>query len=373
MQQPYQGVGRGSGSSGHGTVQPDCAPAHPVVHCAECGRTPCGRTGCAQRRGEESACPVTLPPLVRTLRDTITDEVILSMGLSPTRWPGRMLAPAIWPATRRFAELAARFDEDLSAMGIREAARRFLPHLVAGCLQTGAETIPPTGPLLVASNHPGATDGLAILAAMPREDVWIVGSDVPFTRALPHTRDHLIYTPDQLTHTSEDAAKGVTAARSIIRRLLAGGAVLIFPSGHLDPDPIRSPNGAVEGLAEWSRSVALVLRHVPQACLLVTMVSGVLVPGFLSHPLTRLAPRGWERQKLAEVLQFIQQLLFRTRYGLVPRVSFGEPVSAQELSAGKTRDELVQAIADHARQVLMQHQASAARAMAVALSPIPCR
>jgi hypothetical protein len=315
---------------------------------------------------------MALPTLVRTLRDTITDEVILSMGLSPSRWLGRLLAPAIWPATRRFAELAATFDDDVSALGIREAARRFLPHFVEGCLQTGAETIPSTGPLLVASNHPGATDGLAIVAALPRDDLWIVGSDVPFTRALPHTRDHLIYTPDQLTHTLKDGAEGTTAARSIIRRLRDGGAVLIFPSGHLDPDPVRSPDGAAEGLADWSRSVALVLRHVPQSRLLVAVVSSVLAPGFLSHPLTRLAPRGWERQKLAEVLQLIQQLLFRTRYGLVPRVSFGEPVSAEALSAGKTRDELVQAIADQARHVLALHQASAGRATVVALSPGPC-
>lgn len=316
---------------------------------------------------------MTLPTLVRTLRDTITAEVILSMGLSPSRWPGRLLAPVIWPATRRFAELAATFDDDVSTLGIREAACRFLPHFVEGCLQSGAEAIPPTDPLLVASNHPGATDGLVIVAAMPRDDLWIVGSDVPFTRALPHTRDHLIYTPDRLTHTLEDAAEGTTAARSIIQRLRDGGAVLIFPSGHLDPDPVLSPGGAAEGLADWSRSVALVLHHVPQSRLLVAVVSGVLVPRFLLHPLTRLAPRGWERQKLAEVLQIIQQLLYRKRYGLVPRVSFGGPISAQELGVGKTRDGLAQAVTDQARQVLALHRASADRAVAVALSPGPGR
>lgn len=312
---------------------------------------------------------MALPPLVRTLRDTITDEVILSMGLSPSRWPGRLLAPAIWPATARFAVLAARFDEDLSALGICEAARRFLPYFVEGCLQTGAEAIPRSGPLLVASNHPGATDGLVIVAAMPRDDLWIVGSDVPFTRALPHTRRRLIYTPDQRPHTPEEASEGAAAARAIIHRLRDGGAALIFPSGHLDPDPALSPDRAAEGLADWSRSVAMVLRHAPETYLLAAIVGGVLAPGFLSHPLTRLAPPGWQRQKLAEVLQIIRQLLSHQRYGLMPRVSFGQPVSARELSDSQSRDGLARAVTDQARRVLALHRGSAGRATAIPLAP----
>ena len=312
---------------------------------------------------------MTLPPLVRTLRDTITAEVIRSMGLPPARWPGRALAPAIWPATDRFARLAATFDGNVGACGLPEAARRFLPHFVEGCLQYGAEAIPPTGPLLVAANHPGATDGLVILAAMPRDDIWLVGSDVPFTRSLPRTREHLIYTPDQLTHTQQDAIEGAMAARSVIRRLRSGGTVLTFPSGHPDPDPVLSPDSAAESLAGWSRSVAPVLRHAPETRLVVAITSDVFKPGFLSHPLTRLAPPGWERQKLAEVVQIVQQLLFRTRYGLVPRVSFGAPVSVQELSVGRTREELAQLITEYACSVMALHRSSANQATGIALAP----
>lgn len=302
---------------------------------------------------------MTQSGLVRKLRDTITDVVIQSMGLSSSGWAGKLLAPLIWPAARRFAELFAAFDGDVTELGISEAARRLLPHFVQGCRQLGAESVPAMGPLLVASNHPGATDGIAIAASLPRDDLKIVISDVPFTRALPCARDHLIYAPRQpgdRTHT----------IREMIRHLQGGGAVLIFPSGHLDPDPAFLL-GAAEGLAEWSRSVALVLRRVPQTRLLATIVGGVLVPGFLSHPLTRIGPKGWERQRLAEVLQIMQQLLFKVRYALTPRVTFGKPVTAAALRDWNTSGDLVPAIVDHARQVLALHLTSEDHASAIPL------
>ena len=210
--------------------------------------------------------------LVRKLQETITDEVIKSMGLSALRWPRKLLPPLMSPATRRFAELFAAFDQDARQLGMNEAARRFLPHLVRSCQQSGASSVPQEGPLLVASNHPGATDAVAIAASLPRQDLKIVITDVPFTRALLAADDHLIFTPH------EPVARANTV-REILRHLMNGGAVLIFPSGHLDPDPAFMA-GAAKGLEDWSRSVALILRRAPQTWLLVTIVGGVLEPRF---------------------------------------------------------------------------------------------
>lgn len=269
------------------------------------------------------------PKLVRTLQDTITDEVLRSAGLSPTGWARSLIAPLVASATRRFATLFAAFDLDVRQVGTDEGARRFLPHLVEGWRQSGAERIPRDGPLLVASNHPGATDSVTIMASLPRGDLKIVISDVPFTRALPAGRDHLIY-------ASPEAAGRVQAMREMIRHLRDGGSLLIFPGTTLDPDPALLPGAAERAdtthpLGAWSRSVALALRCVPETRLVGTIASGVLLPRFLSHPLTRLAPAGWQRFKLAEVLQVLSQLTSGKRYGLVPRVTFGEPVTLAEL------------------------------------------
>ena len=299
--------------------------------------------------------------LARRLQTTIADEVIKSMGLSARKWARALLPPLISPATRRFAELFATFDQDARQLGMIEAARIFLPHLVRSCQQSGASSVPKAGPLLVAANHPGATDAVAIAASLPRHDLKIVITDVPFTRSLLAADDHLIYTPH------EPVARANTV-REILRHLANGGAVLIFPSGHLDPDPAFMA-GAEEGLEDWSRSVALILRRAPQTWLLVTVVEGVLEPRFMSHPLVRLGPKGWEGQRLAEVLQIMQQMVFRTRYALSPRVTFGPPIAAATLRDQSPSAHLLKAIVDYARQVLALHRTQRDRVSLVPLSP----
>jgi hypothetical protein len=112
--------------------------------------------------------------LVHNARNAISDKVIKAMGLLPTRWPGRLLVPAVRLATTRFARLMADFDRDLQELGTQKAAQRLLPNLVQGCRQSGAESIPETGPVLVASNHPGAVGSMVILAALPRTDIKFI-------------------------------------------------------------------------------------------------------------------------------------------------------------------------------------------------------
>jgi hypothetical protein len=287
------------------------------------------------------------PELVRKLQDTITDEVLRSAGLSPTGWHRRLIAPLVASGTKRFATLFAAFDLDVRQYGTDEGARRFLPHLVEGWRQSGAEPIPRDGPLLVAANHPGATDSVAIMASLPRGDLRIVISDVPFTRALPAGRDHLIY-------ASPEADGRVRATREMIRHLRAGGSLLVFPGTTLDPDPALLP-GASERLGAWSRSIALALRRVSETRLVGAIASGVLSPRFLSHPLIRLAPAGWQRFKLAEVLQILSQLTSGKRYGLTPRVTFGEPVTLVELRQRNGPGDDMAAIVAYAQGVLAAH------------------
>jgi hypothetical protein len=156
------------------------------------------------------------------------------------------------------------------------------------------------------------------------------------------------------------------AVREMVRHLRAGGTVILYPGTHLDPDPAILP-GAYERLGAWSRSVALLLRHVPETELATTIVSGVLDPKFLAHPLARLKPAGWERQKLAEMLQVMQQLLFEPRTTFRPRVTFGRPVTAAALYGERPTKDMIDAIIGHARGVLAQHIADRDRALDVQL------
>jgi hypothetical protein len=269
------------------------------------------------------------------------------MGASPHGFPGTLMAPIMRPATSRFARLMAAFDDDVGRLGTQAAARNLLPHLVSSCWQSGAEQIPKTGPLLVASNHPGAMDSMVILASIARPDVKFVVSDVPVLHAFPNCSKRALY-------ASTEMSDRLSTVRQMMQHLHDGGTVVIFPGGHLDPDPAILP-GAADRLAAWSRSLALLMRRVPDTTLIATIVEGVLSPRMVKHPLTRLAPPGWERLKLAEMLQVAQQLVFGVRFELQPRVTFGAPVKQEGLMTLGVTANLQEAIVRHAESVLEQH------------------
>jgi hypothetical protein len=193
---------------------------------------------------------------------------------------------------------------------------------------------------------------MAILAALPRIDVKFIISDVPFLRALDNCRPHAVY-------ASPDTDARMGAVRQMLDHLRQGGAVIIFPGTELDPDPALLL-GASERLDDWSRSVALLLRQVPETRLVTTIVGGVLAPRFYAHPLAKLAPAGWKRIKLAEMLQIMQQLVLGTRLDLCPTVTFGTPLRPGELlGAGETAASrnLMAAVLQQARQVLERYRA----------------
>jgi len=211
----------------------------------------------------------------------------------------------------------------------------------------GSDGIPAQGPLLIASNHPGAVDVLTIASSLPRQDLKIVVSGVPFFHEFSFTERHFIYAPP-------DAHGRMLALRNAIRHLKEGGAMLIFPTGTVDPDPDVFPF-APESLETWSSSLALMLNKVPGTRLLVTMVSGVLAPECWRHPLVRLRQSFWEKQKLAEFIQVIQQLVLGRRFPLTPRVTFGGALTLPELCLTERVDDIMQAIRANARRLMEAH------------------
>ena len=283
---------------------------------------------------------------VNSLRETIVVEIFKAIGLPAQDWRSRLLEPLVWTPAQRFAELGARFDQYVAQFGLRDAAHWALPHFVKGIHVNHAEQIPGEGPLIIASNHPGTFDSLAITASIPRPDLKIIASALPFIRGLPATANHLIY-------TTLNPHERMTVIRSAIRHLAQGGALLIFPSGNIDPDPEIMPDEAEQALEGWSPSIEIMLRRVPQTRVVVTIIRGVLAPVCLRNPLTRLRKHLRDQQRIAEFIQVIQQMLHGQRYGLVPRITFGQPISLYELiQYSDKRNNLLQVILSNARHLL---------------------
>lgn len=287
---------------------------------------------------------------VQELRRAISTEIIVALGLPRAGIFQRLLRPLVWLPAHRFGSLAAGFDRLVAGEGLPSAARWVLTQFVSDSRAIGAEAIPTAGPAILATNHPGSYDGFTILAHCPRADVKVIVSDVPILRGMYATSPHLIY-------VSHDPHHRMVAFREAVRHLKAGGALLLFASAQVDPDPALLP-GAREELAKWSDSLALFMRRVPKTQVVTTIVSGVLASSCYHHPLTRLRRGQRLKQFLAEFLQIGQQLVFGRRFDLRPTVRFGAPISAADLGDGRDARAAMERILDEARRMLMQAESA---------------
>ena len=293
--------------------------------------------------------PVIAPAAtqVALLRQLILDVIVKAFGPLAS---GGLRRPIEWlfriPA-QRFALLGAEFDRHLACSGFAEAARRVLPRFISDWRAYGTEHIPLQGPLLVASNHPGAYDVLVVAANLTRDDLKVVSGDIPFLQSFSAADQGLIFAGRDL-HTR------ATALRAAIRHLDAGGALLIFPSGTIDPDPEIMPGGQDE-LERWSSSIELMLRRVPETSVLVAIVSGVVARACYHNPLTLLRRKAVDRRRLAEVIQIAGQLLLGRAVSLVPQVSFAAPVTVPGLGTRDDVASVMQSIIARAQRTMAQH------------------
>ena len=284
------------------------------------------------------------------LRRDLTDEIAVALGFSSKGLARKIIGPIVHLPARRFAEWLAEFDRLVTEKGTRDAAQALLARLVAGVRAHGVDRVPSEGPLIFACNHPGAVDGLAALSQMPRGDIKVFATGQPILRRFPCGKQHVIYVP------RPGEGERMKPVREAIRHMETGGSVLIMPGGHVEPDPAILP-GAREDLGGWSPSLELLLRRVPESRLQVTIISGVLEPRWLRHPLVRRRRGNREKQLLAEFLMIIRQALLRRREPLVPDVTFGQPVTAAQLQPNGTSGPLMPALIEHARSVLDEHMA----------------
>ena len=287
------------------------------------------------------------PAQIESLRRFILEEIYIAFGLPPGSWLRRALAPVFWLPTRRFARMAADVDEQVARGGLREAASQVLPRFVRRYQFCGAERVPAQGPLVIAANHPGAADSLGILASLPRDDLHVVVSGIPFLRGLPHAGRHFLY-------ATPDPHQRMLVFRAMLRHLEGGGSLLLFARQDVEPDPALMP-GAAEALERWSSSVALCMQHVPSARLVVAITSGVLASGWLRSPIIRLREEAIPQQKLAEFLQVSQQMLLGGDFGLTPRLTYAGPWSLADLGAGGSSAAVMEAVIERAKGALQEH------------------
>lgn len=259
------------------------------------------RPGVATGAGTAAGGPGASPRAAEASRvDALTEinlaELLDSVGLA--RLQATPLRHLFRPAARRFALTAAEFDARVGLHGLSEGSEWLVRQMTTGLQVTGQAHVPPDGPVVVLSNHPGMTDTVALFSALAsRPDLRVMALDRPFLRALPHVARQLIFLP-------EDAAGLAAALRAGARHLKNGGALLTFPAGEIEPDPATFGTArAIDSLGHWTDSYALFARLVPRTVFVPALVSGVISPHAQRHPLTRLRRTQRDREKMAAALQ----------------------------------------------------------------------
>jgi len=223
----------------------------------------------------------------------------------------------IGPLAHQLAGRFVAYDRALGENGLRDGSARIIDDATGGIAAAGREHIPAHGPLLIVANHPGLSDAVAILAAIGREDAWIVAADYPFLHALRLASRRFLF-------VSDDRSGRLSTIRRIVMALRRGETVLLFPAGGLEPDPYLSRAAAVASLATWSRSIALFARLARGTLVVPAAVRGVVSPSAFDHPLARRREPVKERQRVASLLQLALPAYRSHRV----RITFGAPIVA---------------------------------------------
>lgn len=279
---------------------------------------------------------------------SLIDEIVGAIGL-PKAEPVRSLFWFLFRSlTIRFATMGLAFDQLVAEAGLPKASKWALTHWCSRVTARGTESIPAEGPLLIVCNHPGTYDGLIIFSLLCRKDIRWVSTEIPFFDKLPHTRNHVIFA------SRSNAQKRMSAMRSSIRHLQAGGALLYIGAGHLEPDPAVYRNAA-EHIDEWLAGIDFFFRHVPGLQLIPAIVSGVVSPKWAFSPITRLRRKEIDRLRLAEFGQGFSQLIFPGRLMFTPYVSFAPPVTIETLRSESSQESVLPAVIARAKALLTEH------------------
>jgi 1-acyl-sn-glycerol-3-phosphate acyltransferase len=250
---------------------------------------------------------------VELLTGILAREGAEALGWERGRPGASAVRTVLRPAARRIAREFAACDEVFATRALPEAARWSLDHFSAVVELAGLDRVPRRGAILLVANHPGLTDAVGLIAALDRPDIRIVAADYPFLHAMRGLGARLIF-------LGAPGTSHLSWIRAVARDLRHGGVVLLFPAGHLEPDPaVLGRDGA---LLPWSDSVALIARLAPDAQIVPAAVTGVLSTRAFAHPLTRIRRTPRDRQRVATLLQMIDPRYRHVR----ARIAFDAPL-----------------------------------------------
>lgn len=295
-----------------------------------------------------SDTPPQPTPEVSAVKEALVLQLMKVMGVGhPTRLT-RFLFSFLDPPAKRMAAIAVELDRNIAGEGFNAAAGKFLRYFVTDVHLEGAENIPDHGPLMVVCNHPAAYDVAILAANIKRDDLKILGSDIPIIQMLPNLAQHAIPVPYHIPSR-------LMTVRSTIRQLENGGAVLIFPRGNVEPDPAVSP-GAEQSLAGWSPSIELFLRKVPHTISIVAIASGMLSKKWYKNPLFKIWRKFEQRQKVIEIFQISSQLFTGSKPDVKPLITFSRPLTVSDLGGYESPDgTLLASLSDQAKGLLQLH------------------
>lgn len=270
-----------------------------------------------------------------------TDDLLGGLGLGDIRRGRRLLEWLVQLPARRFAHDVITYDAAVGNAGLAAGGAWAIRRFAAGVTITEQQRYPRTGPTLFVANHPGLWDTTALFTAIERPDLRIVAAERPFLRALPNTSRYLFY-------IDATAASRTKTIRAIARHLRSGGAVLTFAAGQIEPDPAVLP-GASEAVAQWSDSIDVFARFASDLTIVPVIVSGVLSPAALRHPLTYIRRQPKDREWLAALLQ----IQLRAYQRALVNVAFGTPIAVAAHRSQTTISSIVKA---EARRLIEQIQ-----------------
>jgi hypothetical protein len=283
-------------------------------------------------------------PDLHTLSEMLVFELAKAVGRPESRLARYVARLIFGRAVRKFSQLALDLDREVGIGGVSAGSRWVLPRFAVACEVQGMEVIPPEGPLVIAANHPGSFDSVAISAHVPRPDYKVIIGNIPFFQNLQNISESAIFAPED-----DDVSGRMRAVRECIRHLHNGGSLLIFARGNIEPDPSFMPDPGAE-FNLWSRSLGIFLHHVPLTNILVTIVDGVIARNAFQHPITRFRNGRADKQRLAFMYQMIRQMASgREIFGLRPHITFGE------LVCGKTQTDVLAEVEAAARRTLQRH------------------
>jgi len=261
----------------------------------------------------------TLPSPILTQRRQLARIVARESAETLVGRPGGLRVEVVRRLIGRAADqVAGRFltyDRALGEAGVHQGSAWIVREATGGLGVEGRGHVPRDGPLLVVANHPGLSDAVALLAALGRDDTWIVAANYPFLRALRLASRRFLF-------VSEDRADRLSVFRGIVSRLRAGETVIVFPAGGLELDPDLSRVAALASLPTWSRSISLLARLADGTLVLPAAVRGVVSRSAFDHPLARRRVVLQERQRMATLLQLALPAYRANRVS----ISFGLPI-----------------------------------------------